>query len=49
MESISSKNLPFVLHTLDFGVDADVYFEVISKELEPLKKAILFFKEQLLD
>ena len=49
MESISSKNQPFVLHTLDFGVDADVYFEVISKEQEPLKKAILFFKEQLLD
>ena len=32
-----------------FEVDADVVFEVISKELEPLKKAILFFKEQLLD
>ena len=32
-----------------FEVDADVIFEVISKELEPLKKAILFFKEQLLD
>lgn len=32
-----------------FEVDADVVFEVIGKELEPLKKAILFFKEQLLD
>ena len=32
-----------------FEVDADVFFEVISKELEPLKKAILFFKEQQLD
>lgn len=32
-----------------FEVDADVVFEVISKELEPLKKAISFFKEQLLD
>ncbi len=49
MESISSKNLPLVLHTLNFEVDADVVFKVISKELEPLKKAILFFKEKLLD
>ena len=32
-----------------FEVDADVIFEVISKELEPLKKAISFFKEQQLD
>ena len=32
-----------------FEVDADVVYEVISKELEPLKKAVLFFKEQLLD
>lgn len=32
-----------------FEVDADVIFEVISKELDPLKKAILFFKEQQLD
>ena len=32
-----------------FEVDADVVFKVISKELEPLKKAILFFKEKLLD
>lgn len=30
-----------------FEVDADVVFEVINKELEPLKKAILFFKKQL--
>lgn len=30
-----------------FEVDADVVFEVINKELEPLKKAIVFFKEQL--
>ena len=30
-----------------FEVDADVVFEVVSKELEPIKKAILFFKEQL--
>ena len=27
-----------------FEVDADVVYEVISKELEPLKKAIQFFK-----
>ena len=32
-----------------FEVDADVIFEVISKELDPLKKAILFLKEQQLD
>lgn len=49
MESISSRNLPLVLHTLNFEVDVDVVFEVISKELDPLKKAISFFKEQLLD
>ena len=30
-----------------FDVDADVVFEVINKELKPLKDAILFFKEQL--
>jgi uncharacterized protein with HEPN domain len=30
-----------------FEIDADVVFEVINKELEPLKKAILFFKEQI--
>ena len=30
-----------------FEVDADVVFEVINKELESLKKAILFFKEQI--
>ena len=30
-----------------FDIDADVVYEVISKELEPLKKAIIFFKEQL--
>ena len=49
MESISSRNLPLVLHTLNFEVDVDVVFEVISKEFDPLKKAISFFKEQLLD
>ena len=32
-----------------FEVDADVIFEVISKELDPLKKAILFLNEQQLD
>ena len=30
-----------------FEVDADVVFDVISKELEPLKKAILFLKNQI--
>ena len=30
-----------------FEVDADVVFEVINKELEPLKNAILFFKEHI--
>ena len=30
-----------------FEVEADVVFVVINKELEPLKKAILFFKEQI--
>ena len=30
-----------------FEVDADVVFEVIVKELDPLKKAILFFKENI--
>ena len=57
MESISSENLPIVLHTLDqielaigrlhFEVDADVVFGVISKELDPLKKAILYFKDNI--
>lgn len=57
MESISSENLPIVLHTLDqielaigrlhFEVDADVVFGVISKELNPLKKAILYFKDNI--
>lgn len=31
-----------------FEVDADVVFEIINKELEPLKKAITFFKSELL-
>ena len=30
-----------------FEVDADVVFDVISKELEPLKNAILFLKNQI--
>jgi len=30
-----------------FEVDADVVFDVVSKELEPLKKAILFLKNQI--
>ncbi len=30
-----------------FEVDADVVFEVIAKELDPLKKAILYFKENI--
>ena len=30
-----------------FEVDADVVFEVISKELAPLKEAIAFFKKEL--
>ena len=30
-----------------FEVDADVVYEVINKELEPLKNAILFFKEHI--
>jgi uncharacterized protein with HEPN domain len=30
-----------------FEVDADVVFEVIVKELDPLKKAILYFKEYI--
>lgn len=30
-----------------FEVDADVVFVVINKELDPLKKAILFFKKQI--
>ena len=29
------------------SVDADVVFEVIVKELDPLKKAILYFKENI--
>ena len=32
-----------------FEVDADVVFEVVKKELETLKKAIAFFKDQLLE
>ena len=44
MESISSRNLPLVLHTLNFEVDDDVVSEVISKELEPLKKQFYFSK-----
>ena len=30
-----------------FEVDADVVFGVISKELDPLKKAILYFKDNI--
>ncbi|UPS44813.1 DUF86 domain-containing protein [Prevotella sp. E15-22] len=30
-----------------FEVDADVVFGVISKELNPLKKAILYFKDNI--
>ena len=30
-----------------FEVDADVVFEVITKELAPLKEAIAFFKKEL--
>lgn len=30
-----------------FEVDADVVFDVVSKELEPLKNAILFLKNQI--
>jgi len=30
-----------------FDVDADVVYSVIAKEIEPLKKAIAYFKEQL--
>ena len=29
------------------SVDADVVFEVIVNELDPLKKAILYFKENI--
>lgn len=32
-----------------FEVDADVVFEVVKNELEPLKKAIAFFKDQLFE
>ena len=32
-----------------FEVDADVVFEVINKDLNPLKEAISFFKKELLD
>ena len=32
-----------------FEVDADVVFEVVKKELEPSKKAIAFFKDQLFE
>jgi uncharacterized protein with HEPN domain len=30
-----------------FEVDADEVFKIIKTELEPLKKAIAYFKEQL--
>ncbi len=30
-----------------FDVDADVVYNVIAKEIEPLRKAIVFFKDQL--
>ena len=32
-----------------FEVDADVVYEVVKKELEPLKQAITFFKNQLFE
>ena len=32
-----------------FEVDADVVFEVVKKELVPLKQAIAFFKDQLFE
>lgn len=32
-----------------FEVDADVVYEVVKKELEPLKQAIVFFKDQLFE
>ena len=32
-----------------FDVDAEVVYSVIAKEIEPLKTAITFFKEQLFD
>ena len=32
-----------------FEVDADVVYEVVKKELEPLKQAIAFFKDQLFE
>lgn len=30
-----------------FEVDADVVFEIVNEELEPLKKAIVFFQKEL--
>lgn len=56
MESISSEKIPLIQHTLDkvylaihyFEVDADVIFEIVSKELTPLKDAVAFFKKELL-
>lgn len=32
-----------------FEVDADVVYEVVKKELEPLEQAIAFFKDQLFE
>ena len=32
-----------------FNVDADVIFGIINKDLNPLKEAIVFFKEQLFE
>ena len=32
-----------------FEVDADVVFEVVKKELDPLKQAIAYFKNQLFE
>ena len=51
MESISSANLPLVWHTLEQLEQAinRVHFEVINKDLNPLKEAISFFKKELLD
>jgi uncharacterized protein with HEPN domain len=30
-----------------FEVDADVVFEIVNEELEPLKKAVIFFQKEL--
>ena len=30
-----------------FEVDADVVFEIVNEELEPLKKAVVFFQKEL--